>query len=47
MNVQSYGNDAASARGQRQRFVATTAELAGSHRLSRFLYVAEKSAYMP
>jgi SAM-dependent methyltransferase len=27
---------------QRQRFLATTAELAGSRRLSRFLYVAEK-----
>jgi SAM-dependent methyltransferase len=30
--------------GQRQRLLATTAELAQSHRLSRFLYVAEKSA---
>lgn len=29
---------------QRQRFLATTAELASSGRLSRFLYVAEKSA---
>jgi SAM-dependent methyltransferase len=29
---------------QRQRFFATTAELAGSRRLSRFLYVAEKPA---
>jgi SAM-dependent methyltransferase len=27
---------------QRQRFLATTADLAGSRRLSRFLYVAEK-----
>jgi SAM-dependent methyltransferase len=29
---------------QRQRFLALTAELAGSRRLSRFLYVAEKPA---
>jgi len=29
---------------QRQRFLATTAELAGSGRLSRFLYAAEKPA---
>ena len=28
--------------GQRQRFLAMTAELAGSRRLSRFLYLAEK-----
>jgi cyclopropane fatty-acyl-phospholipid synthase-like methyltransferase len=28
--------------GQRQGFLAITAELAGSHRLSRFLYLAEK-----
>jgi hypothetical protein len=27
---------------QRQRFLAITAELAGSRRLSRFFYVAEK-----
>jgi SAM-dependent methyltransferase len=30
--------------GQRQRLLATMAELAKSHRLSRFLYLAEKSA---
>jgi SAM-dependent methyltransferase len=30
--------------GQRQRFLASAAELAGSRRLSRFLYVAEKPA---
>ena len=30
--------------GQRQRFLATTAALAASGRLSRFLYAAEKSA---
>jgi SAM-dependent methyltransferase len=30
--------------GQRQQFLATTAELARSRRLSRFLYVAEKPA---
>jgi SAM-dependent methyltransferase len=30
--------------GQRQRLLATTAELAQSHRLSRFLYLAEKPA---
>jgi len=30
--------------GQRQRLLATAAELAASHRLSRFLYLAEKPA---
>jgi SAM-dependent methyltransferase len=30
--------------GKRQRLLATTAELAESHRLSRFLYLAEKPA---
>jgi hypothetical protein len=30
--------------GQRQRLLATTAELAESRRLSRFLYLAEKSS---
>jgi SAM-dependent methyltransferase len=36
--------EGAAAFGQRQRFFATTAELARSRRLSRFLYVTEKPA---
>ena len=36
------GEEGADWFGQRQRFLAMTAELAGSGRLSRFLYLAEK-----
>lgn len=38
------GEEGADGFGQHQRFLATTAELTGSRRLSRFLFAAEKPA---